>query len=57
MFHVFGVFNQTGNVSHITVLKSLFESVAFVHQVHLHSPIYHPVIKLFHVTAISTIPI
>jgi len=57
MFRVFGVFNQTGNVLHITVLKSLFESVASVHQVNVHGPIYHPIIKLFHGTAISTIPI
>jgi len=57
MFHVFDVFSQTGNVLHITVLKSLYESVASIHQVNLHGPIYHPIIKLFCMTAISTIPI
>jgi len=34
-----------------------FESAASVRQVHSHSPIYHPIIKLFRVTTISTIPI
>ena len=47
-------FQPAGNILHITMLKSSFDSV---HQVNVHSPIYHPIIKLFCVTAISSIPI
>jgi hypothetical protein len=54
---MFSVLNQTGNFLHITVLESLFQALAPVRQVNLHSPIYPTILQLFCMTAIATYPI